>query len=123
MLVFDEQQIRQSVEGALHLKTKIEQYIDLAIKNGVKNVCFLGIGGTLASSMQVHTHMLEKTNMEVICQSAAEYLTTGNRRISEGTLMVVSSVSGTTKEIVAAVTKAKKDGVTVFGFIDNLSSS
>ena len=31
MLVFDEQQIRQSVEGALHLKTKIEQYIDLAI--------------------------------------------------------------------------------------------
>ena len=119
MLVFDEQQTRQSIQGALQLRTKIEQYIDLAFKDGIKNVCFLGIGGTLASSMQAHTHMLEKTNMEVICQSAAEYLSTGNRRISKGTLMIVSSVSGTTKEIVAAVTKAKNDGATVFGFVDN----
>ena len=62
MLVFDEQQTRQSIQGALQLRTKIEQYIDLAFKDGIKNVCFLGIGGTLASSMQAHTHMLEKTN-------------------------------------------------------------
>ncbi|MBQ9987037.1 MAG: SIS domain-containing protein [Erysipelotrichales bacterium] len=119
MLTFHKEEIKASINGALALRAKINEIVDPIYDQGITNICFMGIGGTLASSMQVFTHMQEKSSLEVICQSAAEYTTTGNRRIGSGTLLVLSSVSGTTKEIVSAVTKAKVYGATVLGFIDN----
>lgn len=117
MLKFDEQKLRDNIKGALKLRSHINDIVDKLYPQ-IKNICFLGIGGTYASSMQVVNHMQEMTAHEVICQSAAEYLTTGNKRIQKGTLMVVSSVSGNTQEMVEAVQKAKKDEVTIIGFID-----
>lgn len=118
MLTFNEVEIKNSINGALALRPQINQIVDELYHRGFKNICFLGIGGTLASSMQVVNHMQEKSGLEIICQSAAEYLTTGNRRIGKDTIMILSSVSGTTKEIVAAVKKAKKEGTITIGFID-----
>jgi len=121
MLKFNEKEMKESIQGALALRPQINQYIDEIYQKGILNVCFLGIGGTYASSMQAVNHMKEKTQMEVICESAAEYLTTGNRRIQKGTLMIVSSVTGSTKEMVDAVLKAQQNGAIVFGFIDDAS--
>ena len=56
--------------------------------------------------------------MEIIAQNAALYNTTGNRRIGKDTVIVLSSVTGTTQEVVAAVEKAKAQGAVVIGFVD-----
>ena len=118
MLKFDEQKQLESVRGALALRTLIEEIIDRVWNDGLKNLCWLGIGGTWASCQQAYTHMKERSALDIFTANAAEYCTTGDRRIGEGTLVVISSVTGTTAEIVDAVARAREAGARVLGFID-----
>lgn len=123
MLNFDRDFKLNNVNGALKLRGEIEKIVDTICQNGYKNLCFLGIGGTLASSYQAHVHMQEYSEIEVFFQSAAEYLTTGNKRITKDTVVVISSVSGSTKEMVEAVEYINKHiGATILAFIDNKDS-
>lgn len=105
MLKFQEESLRQSVNGALALRHQINPFLDAIFEKGITNICFLGIGGTYASAMQTVSHMKEFTSMEVFAENAAEYITTGNRRIMDGTLLIYSSVTGSTPEIVKAIEK------------------
>ncbi|MCR5089682.1 MAG: SIS domain-containing protein [Oscillospiraceae bacterium] len=118
MLKFDEQKQIDSVRGALALRTQIERIIDGAWAEGIRNICWLGIGGTWASCMQAYCHMKERSGLDVFVANAAEYCTTGDRRIGQGSLIIISSVTGTTSEIIRAVEKAQAAGAFVFGFID-----
>lgn len=119
MLKFQEESLRQSVNGALALRHQINPFLDAIFEKGITNICFLGIGGTYASAMQTVSHMKEFTSMEVFAENAAEYITTGNRRIMDGTLLIYSSVTGSTPEIVKAVEKAHAAHATILAFLDN----
>lgn len=123
MLKYNEQEQRDSVNGALALRPQIEAIVDEIQKTGFDAVCFLGVGGTWASGMQAEVYMRGKSAISVMAENAAEYLTTGNRRITARTVVIFSSVSGSTKEIVAAVKKIKEVGARVFGFVDNPEAS
>ena len=118
MLKFDEEKQIASVQGALALRGRIEAIVDDICRAGFKNICWLGIGGTYASCLQAEVHMKERSTLEFFVENAAEYLTTGNRRVGEGTVVVISSVTGSTIEMVYAVKKAQADGARVLGFID-----
>lgn len=118
MINFKEQEKIESMRGALALRTQIEPLVDSIWDKGLKNLCFLGIGGTWASCLQVVCYMKERTEMEVFAINAAEYNTTGDRRIGAGTCVVISSVTGTTKEVVEAVKLVQDKGAEVIGFID-----
>lgn len=118
MLKFDEEKQTASVQGALALRGRIEAIVDDICRAGFKNICWLGIGGTYASCLQAEVHMKERSTLEFFVENAAEYLTTGNRRVGEGTVVVISSVTGSTIEMVDAVKKAQADGARVLGFID-----
>ena len=118
MLKFDEEKQIASVQGALALRGRIEAIVDDICRAGFKNICWLGIGGTYASCLQAEVHMKERSTLEFFVENAAEYLTTGNRRVGEGTVVVISSVTGSTLEMVDAVKKAQADGARVLGFID-----
>ncbi|WP_033116277.1 SIS domain-containing protein [Intestinimonas butyriciproducens] len=118
MLKFDKEKQIASVQGALALRGRIEAIVDDICRAGFKNICWLGIGGTYASCLQAEVHMKERSTLEFFVENAAEYLTTGNRRVGEGTVVVISSVTGSTIEMVDAVKKAQADGARVLGFID-----
>lgn len=118
MLKFDERKQIDSVNGALALRGQIEDIVDQICKNGYKNICWLGIGGTYASCLQAEVHMKERSAIEFFVENAAAYLTTGNKRVGEGTLVILSSVTGSTVEMVKGVKKAQEAGAKVFGFID-----
>lgn len=118
MIRFKEQEQIDSVRGALALRSQIEPLVDRIWNKGLKNLCFLGIGGTWASCLQVVCYMKERTRMEVFAANAAEYNTTGDLRIGPDTCVVISSVTGTTVEIVEAVRKVQDNGAVVIGFID-----
>lgn len=119
MLNFNEQALLENMNGTLSLRPKINEVVDKINAEGYSNVCWLGIGGTYASAMQAVIHMKEKSAIETFYQNAAEYVVTGNKRITSKTLVVISSVSGSTEEIVAAVKKLEKVHATILGFIDN----
>ncbi len=118
MIKFNEQAKIDSVNGALALRPHINEIIDEICKAGYTNICWLGIGGTWASGMQATIHMKEMSAIETWAENAAEYLTTGNKRIGEGTIVVLSSVTGNTKEVVDAVKKCKEAGAKVIAFLD-----
>jgi fructoselysine-6-phosphate deglycase len=107
------------MNGALALRSEINDFVDNFYKQGFTNICWLGIGGTYASSMQAVIHMKEKTALETFYQNAAEYLVTGNKRITDRTLVITSSVTGNTVEVVDAVKEISKIGATILGFIDD----
>lgn len=68
--------------------------------------------------MQATVHMKEKTEIEVFYENASEYLTTGNKRIGKDTVVIISSVTGSTEEMVEGVDKLNEVGAKIFGFID-----
>lgn len=122
MLKFDEEKLVKSIGGALALRPEIEKTIDAAVKDGVRNICWLGIGGTWASCLQTVVHMKERSSIETFALNASEYLTTGDRRVGPGTFVVISSVTGTTEEMVNGVKLIRKAGARVLGFIDKADS-
>ncbi len=118
MLKFDEQKQIDSVNGALMLRPKIEEAVDKIQKEGFDGIFFIGIGGTWASAMQVEVYMRGRSSIPVYVENAAEFLTTGNKRFTEKSVVIFSSVTGSTQEMVDAVKKAKETGARIFGFID-----
>ena len=68
--------------------------------------------------MQAVTYINGRSDLPVYVQHAAEYYTTGNRRLTKDSLVILSSVTGTTEEVVKAVDMIKEVGATLLGFID-----
>ena len=118
MLKVDEQMQIDSVNGALALRPEIEKVIDEIQKNGFDGIYFIGIGGTWASSMQVEVYMRGRSSIPVFVENGAEFITTGNKRFTKDSVVIFSSVTGSTEEMVKAVEKARKVGAKVFGFVD-----
>jgi fructoselysine-6-phosphate deglycase len=118
MLKFDEQKQLEKVKGVLELRGTVEKIVDRIVDEGYVNICWLGIGGTYASALQVEIHMKEKSKIPFFVENAAEYLTTGNKKIGEGTVVIISSVTGSTSEMVLGVEKMQEAGAKVIGFID-----
>ena len=118
MIKFDEQKQLDSTAGALTIRKEIERIAEDVAGRGYSNLCYLGIGGTYASALQTQSHVQENSGMEISAQNAALYNTTGNRRIGGNTVVVLSSVTGTTQEVVEAVEKVKALGAVVIGFVD-----
>ena len=118
MYKYDREQLVSLYRSGLSLRSRIEQIIDERWETGIRNVCWLGIGGTWASCLQAEVQLREKTALDVFVENAGEYLATGDRRIGEGTLVIISSVTGTTTEMVEAVKRVQEAGAFVLGFID-----
>ena len=121
MVKFEEERFLDNVRGALALRGQIEAIVDAA-DGQCDNLCWLGIGGTWASCLQTTVHMKERSAMEVFALNAAEYNTTGDRRVGARTFVVISSVTGTTEEMCTAVEERHAAGARVLGFIDKEDS-
>lgn len=120
---FDEDFTRSSINGALALRPQIEKIIDDIWEKGFDNIFFMGIGGTWASAMQVEVYMRGRSALPVYVENAAEFLTTGDKKFTNNSVLIYSSVSGNTKEIVELVDKVKAIGARVFSFIDTPGSA
>lgn len=118
MLKFDERKQIESVNGGLALRGEIEKVVDEIQAKGFDGIFFIGIGGTWASSLQVEVYMRGRSALPVYVENAAEFITTGNKRFTKDSVVIFSSVTGSTEEMVKAVEKAKQTGARVFGFVD-----
>ncbi len=118
MLKFDEQKQLDSVNGALKLRGAVEKIVDGIVEQGYDSLFYVGIGGTYASGMQVVNYLSGNSLIPVYLENAAELLTNTNKKFKKGAVMIFSTVTGSTEEIVNVVRLAKERGVRVFGFID-----
>ena len=120
---FNERKAVDSVNGALALRPQIEQIVDQLWEEGFDGIWYMGIGGTWASALQAEVYLRGRTALPVYAENAAEFLTTGNRRFTSRSVLVYSSVSGNTKEMVELVDKVKALGARVVAFIDTPGSA
>ena len=68
--------------------------------------------------MQLEVYMRGKSSLPVYVENASEYLTTGNKKLTGKSLVVYSTVSGTTSEMIDFCKTVKAQGTRVFAFID-----
>lgn len=115
---FLEEETLASVNRGLQLRSQIERVLDKIWEKGFDSIYFIGIGGTYATSMQVEVYMRGKSKLPVFVENAAEFLTTGNKRFTNRSVVIYSSVSGNTSEMVELVDRVHQLGGTVFSFID-----
>ena len=105
MLKFNEHQQIDDIQGMLDLRPELEKLVDTLDEKGFDGIYYLGIGGTYASAMQAVTYINGKSDLPVYVQHAAEYYTTGNRRLTKDSLVILSYVSFNTQEVVKAVSE------------------
>ncbi|MBQ6366991.1 MAG: SIS domain-containing protein [Erysipelotrichaceae bacterium] len=115
---FDRDAYISQINSGLALRTEIESILDKIFEKEVRDIYFVGIGGTLASAMQAETYIQSRCALNVFALSAAVFNCGGKQKAGKGDLFIYSSVSGTTKEMVEMTAKAKEKGITLLAFVD-----
>jgi len=116
MLKFDEKEFLQFVgEEGLAKRGEIEQIVDAISEKGFKNIFLIGSGGTIAMMYPYEYMFKSNSTLEVHAEIAAELLVMNNRHLSKDSVCIFASVTGTTKETVAAAQFCKDKGATTIG--------
>lgn len=83
------------------------------VSSGLRNVYFVGAGGSIICSYPAH-YLLQRTASFPVFQLQSDELNCSTPALmGEGSLVVLASYTGTTKETVAAAKTAKASGATV----------
>lgn len=113
MLNFDTDRFLGIEAGALALAGPIHAAIGKALAGGAKNIFFLGTGGA-AILMQPAALMLQRrSGFPAFMEIAAELVAGGHQALGPDSIVVIPSLSGTTKESVATLDYCKARGATV----------
>jgi fructoselysine-6-phosphate deglycase len=117
MLNFDAERFLRIQRGAVGLAGPIDEAIASAIGNGARNLYFLGTGG-VAYLMEPAVQLLHRnSSFPVYKDYPAELVVTGSANLTEKSIVVMPSLSGTTKESVAMLEKLKAIGATVIALV------
>jgi len=113
MLNFDEDRFLKIQGGAVALAQRIDRVIATALAAGAENLYFLGTGG-VAYLMEPAVQLLHRNStFPVFKDYPAELVLTGSASLTDRSIVVMPSLSGTTKESVAMLEKLKTIGATV----------
>jgi len=113
MLDFDEDRFLRIQSGAAALAGPIDDAIGALLDKGADNIFFLGTGGA-AILMQPAAQLLQaKSTFPAFAPYAAELVLGGSRHLGRGSIVVIPSLSGTTKESIAAMDYCRARGATV----------
>ena len=119
MIKFDEKDLLESTTGVFKLRPMINEIVDKIWDKGFDNICWFGVGGTYASSMQAEVHMRERSSLNFFVENSNEYFATGNKKISDDTFIIFSSVTGTTDDMIKSLKIIRETTkATVLAFID-----
>lgn len=113
MLNFDESRFVRIQAGAVDLAPGLQSAVDKSLADGARNLFFLGAGGA-GILMQPAAELLRtRSEFDVYVHWAAEIVRTGSVRLGPQSMVVIPSLSGATKESLAALEYCKNAGATV----------
>lgn len=117
MTAFDSERFLRIQAGAVALAPAIHEAIGGCLARGACNVFFLGTGGA-AILMQPAAQLLQRrSGFPVFMEIAAELVAGGHHALRPGSIVIIPSVSGTTRESVAALQFCKAKGATVITLV------
>lgn len=122
MLNFDEDRFVGIQAGALELAEPIDSLVAELLDQGATNVFFLGAGGA-GVLMQPALQLLQRnTDFPAYLENAAEIMAVDSTNLGAGSIVLIPSLSGTTKEALAVNEFAQAKGATVIGLTGNADS-
>ena len=113
MLNFDTDRFLRIQTGALAQVEPITATVRKLLEGGAGNVVFLGTGGAGILMGPAHRLLQTRSTFPSYLENPAELLTTGCVALGPGSVVVIPSLSGTTRESVAALEHAQQRGATV----------
>jgi fructoselysine-6-phosphate deglycase len=119
MLKFDEARFLRIQQGAISLASQIDSVVASKLKDGAKNLFFLGTGGVAYLMEPACTLLQRRSSFPVFLDYPAELVLTGSVNLTPDSIVVMPSLSGTTPESVAMLEKLKEIGATVLTFVGN----
>ncbi|MET9066791.1 SIS domain-containing protein [Streptosporangium sandarakinum] len=116
MLRFNEPEFLSRTASAAALRPQIEELVDRLVDEGFDNLFLLGAGGTYAQ-MWPYEHLARRSStLDVRAAIAAELVVSGDARLGERSVVVFTSVSGTTEDSIRAIEYCKARGAYTIGF-------
>lgn len=117
MLNFDETRFLRIQGGAVALRERLDQVVSDCLAAGAENIYFLGTGGA-AILMQPAAQLLQRcSRFPAFIDMPAELILTGSANLTSKSIIVMPSLSGTTKESVALLAQMKEIGATVITLV------
>ncbi|MER9331249.1 SIS domain-containing protein [Mesorhizobium sp. M0488] len=117
MLNFDEARFLRIQSGAVALREGIDAAVAQCLTAGAENIFFLGTGGA-AILMQPAAQLLQRrSRFPASIDVTAELELAQSVNLTEKSIVVLPSLSGTTKESVALLAKLKQIGATVITLV------
>lgn len=116
MLGFKEPEFRSQTASAVGLRPRIEALVDRLVDDGIDNVLLVGAGGTYAQMWPYEFLARQRSTLSVRSVIAAELIEAGDALLGERTLVVVTSVTGTTDDVIRALEYVQRFGAKTVAF-------
>ncbi len=118
-VVLDVPRYEGIINGALAKRDKIEKFADEIHEQGYSNIFFIGVGGTYSHYLSVNSILDSRSTIDSYVVIASEFMAMGHKHFSKDSLCVLSTRSGTTKEIIAAAEYCREAGARVVIYTAN----
>lgn len=123
MLNFDESRFVGIQAGAIDLADGLRAAAEKCLAGGARNIFFLGSGGA-GILMQPAAQLLQtQSGFPVFVHAPAEIMQTGSRHLGPASIVVIPSLSGTTRESTEVLAYCKGLGATVLSLTGNPEST
>ena len=103
----------EKFQETIDQRPAIESLVGGLVEKGLRNVYFVGAGGSLICSYPAHYLLQQKSALPSFQVQSDELNCSTPAGMGPGSLVVLASYTGTTKETVAAAKTAKATGATV----------
>ncbi len=117
MLNFDEKRFLRIQTGAVSHAGGIQRAIQECLAQGAENLFFLGTGGASILMMPAAQLLQRQSFFPTFLDMSAEIVLTGHQALGPKSIVVIPSLSGTTKESVAVMEYCKGKGAKVISLI------
>ncbi|NRD77173.1 SIS domain-containing protein [Bacillus sp. BRMEA1] len=115
MLNFSREKYLKVTGGALGLREEIEKIVNQVYEKEFKNIFLIGSGGAVATFYPFEFMINATSTIPAYAEIAAEFILQNHKQFSKDSLVILSSLSGTTQETVAAAKYCKERGATTIG--------
>jgi fructoselysine-6-phosphate deglycase len=122
MLGFDPDFYRSVVSGAGALRTRIAEIADTVSTAGYDSLFLIGSGGSYAAMWPYELLVTTHSTLPVRSVIAAELVLAGDPRLTDRSIAVFSSLSGTTAETLKALEYCAERGVTTIALTGDAAS-
>lgn len=122
MFNFDADRYLKIQAGAVALHAQIHDVLGQYVKQGLDSVFFLGTGGAAILMYPAAALLARRSRLQVFTDKSAELILTDHQALGPRALVIIPSLSGTTKESVAALDFCRARGARIITLVGHADS-